>query len=722
MNDVPCDASSYSIDDLTNPPNGTVVTMGFYGEFEYTPNQGFIGSDSFTYTLYENQQVVDQATVHITVTATCSVVAYSDYLDGTDFQTPLYRDAPGVLEDDTVECVPYTVEVGSPPTNGSVTVSDDGAFTYTPAAGFSGIDKFSYEIRDAGQAVMGLGVAKIKVFAPPCAALDDAYSTVADTALAVGASGLLGNDIVSCFDFGSATQLGQAPSSGVATVQADGSFEYVPDPGFVGQDSFIYELYGTLQQSGEEVVASATVVIDVTEVPAPTEPGDTTTTGPGDTEPGDSTTTTQPASEPGVSTTEDGTTSSEPDAPPTVVSGPPSSVPAGGLRIATFNASLSRATAGELVADLSTPDDQQARNVAAILQHTRPDVVLLNEFDYVAGGAAVDSFRSNYLLASQGGLEPLEYPYYFIAPANAGLPSGLDLDNDGTVGGPGDAFGIGEFPGQHGMVMLSRFPILENEVRTFQNLLWASMPGARLPDDPTTPDPNDWYSPDELAVLRLSSKSHWDVPIDFDSHVVHVLASHPTPVFDGPEDRNGLRNADEIAFWADYVAGIDVGWIVDDAGAGGGLDANAEFVIVGDLNSDPLDGDSLPGATDQLLALDQVQDAAPASAGATQAADAQHRANAVHAGDPSLDTADFTDDAIGNLRVDYVLPSDGFAIVNAGVFWPLVTDELARLVATGRWRPPTIDSYGSTWREAGGARLAEPSTRSSKAPARSSSW
>ena len=139
---------------------------------------------------------------------------------------------------------------------------------------------------------MGLGVAKIKVFAPPCAALDDAYSTVADTALAVGASGLLGNDIVSCFDFGSATQLGQAPSSGVATVQADGSFEYVPDPGFVGQDSFIYELYGTLQQSGEEVVASATVVIDVTEVPAPTEPGDTTTTGPGDTEPGDSTTTT----------------------------------------------------------------------------------------------------------------------------------------------------------------------------------------------------------------------------------------------------------------------------------------------------------------------------------------------------------------------------------------------------------------------------------------------
>ena len=117
-------------------------------------------------------------------------------------------------------------------------------------------------------------------------------------------------------------------------------------------------------------------------------------------------------------------------------------------------------------------------------------------------------------------------------------------------------------------------------------------------------------------------------------------------------------------------------------------------MIVGDLNSDPLDGDSLPGATDQLLALDQVQDASPRSAGATEAADAQHRANAVHAGDPSLDTADFTDDAIGNLRVDYVLPSDGFAIVNAGVLWPLVTDELARLVAT---EPLATSNHRLVW-------------------------
>lgn len=109
--------------------------------------------------------------------------------------------------------------------------------------------------------------------------------------------------------------------------------------------------------------------------------------------------------------------------------------------------------------------------------------MLLNEFDYVESGAAVEEFRTNYLAVGHNGAEPIDYPFYYIAPTNTGVPSGL-------------------------------------------------------------------------AVLRLSSKSHWDLPDYVGDRVVHVLAAHPTPpVFDGPEDRNGLRNADEIRFWADYVAG-----------------------------------------------------------------------------------------------------------------------------------------------------------------------
>ena len=226
---------------------------------------------------------------------------------------------------------------------------------------------------------------------------------------------------------------------------------------------------------------------------------------------------------------------------------------------------------------------------------------------------------------AHNGAEPIDYPYSYIAPTNTGVPSGFDLDNDGTVGGPDDAFGFGDFEGQFGMVVLSRFPIVADGVRTFQNLLWTSMPGARLPDDPATPEPADFYSPEELAVLRLSSTSHWDVPVYVDGRIVHVLAAHPTtPVLDGPENRNGLRNADEIRFWADYVAG-DAAWIVDDAGVSGGLTSDSEFVIVGDMNSDPVDGDSVAGATDQLLTINRIQDPAAASEGAVEAAERRAR-------------------------------------------------------------------------------------------------
>src|SRR3546814_10697303 len=99
------------------------------------------------------------------------------------------------------------------------------------------------------------------------------------------------------------------------------------------------------------------------------------------------------------------------------------------------------------------------------------------------------------------------------------------------------------------MAILSKHPIQTDQVRTFQHFLWRDMPGALLPDDPDTAAPADWYSPEELAVLPLSSKSHRDVPVRVGGHTVHVLASHPTPpTFDGAEDRNGRRNPDEIRF------------------------------------------------------------------------------------------------------------------------------------------------------------------------------
>jgi 3-phytase len=362
------------------------------------------------------------------------------------------------------------------------------------------------------------------------------------------------------------------------------------------------------------------------------------------------------------------------------------------VRFATFNASLNRNVEGQLIADLSTPANAQAQTIAEIVQRARPDVLLINEFDFDVDGTALRLFQDNYLSIGQNGARPIHYAYRYTAPSNTGIPSGFDLNNNGVVAGPDDAYGFGFFPGQFGMAVYSKHPILWSKIRTFQHFLWKDMPGALLPDDPATPAPADWYSEEELAVFRLSSKSHWDIPIRIHGDVVHFLVSHPTPpVFDGPEDRNGTRNYDEIRFWADYITPGRTGrYIYDDDGEKGGLKPGSRFVIAGDQNSDPLDGDSIPGAVQQLLDHPLVNTKrTPSSEGAVEASALQGGANLAHRSDPRFDTADFADSAPGNLRADYVLPRKNLRILDSAVFWPLQSDPLFRL--TGVFPFPSSD-------------------------------
>ena len=372
--------------------------------------------------------------------------------------------------------------------------------------------------------------------------------------------------------------------------------------------------------------------------------------------------------------------------------------PRADARFATFNASLNRSNAGDLIVDLRNPTgneprQRQIRNVAEVIQRAAPDVVLINEFDFYPDGLAAELFRDNFLAVSQNGAPAQDYPYYFVAPSNTGIPSGFDLDNSGDTNPAdrgNDAFGFGLFDGQFGMVVYSKHPIDQSNVRTFQHFLWDDMPGARMP--------RGFYSPEEQAILRLSSKSHWDIPIRIGGKTVHFLTSHPTPpVFDGPEDRNGTRNADEIRFFADYVTPGRGGYIYDDAGGRGGLAPNALFVIAGDQNSDPLDGDSIPGAIQQLLDNPRINDRdTPTSAGAIAASELQGGANATHRSDPRFDTADFNDSAPGNLRADYVLPRRNIRIVDSAVFWPVRADPLFRLtgVFDPVWNAPPPNGVG----------------------------
>jgi Endonuclease/Exonuclease/phosphatase family/PEP-CTERM motif len=411
------------------------------------------------------------------------------------------------------------------------------------------------------------------------------------------------------------------------------------------------------------------------------------------------------------------------------------------VRFATFNASLNRDASGQLLGDLVLPNAVdftqnwaggvsalttqqrrvlQAHYVAEVLQKVQADVLLVNEFDFDLGGTptassmpsplgyssnAANLFHDNFLAVGHGGAStgrtasgPLNYSYRYTPNTNTGLASGFDLDNNGSIGGGNDAFGFGNFGGQFGFTIYSSYEIVS--VRSFQTFKWKDMPGNLLTNDPTVGSDNlaNFYSDAERDALRLSSKNHVDVAVRINGQTVHFLAAHPTPpVFDGPEDRNGKRNHDEIRFWKEYINGAS--WIYDDTGSFGGLAAGSKFVIAGDYNADLCDGDSYkvactaantpgvgPNAINQLLADGLVNTSiTPSSAGGTAAAtDPSNNgsANDSHLNDPAFDTADFNDAAPGNLRVDYVLPSANLLATAAGVFWPTRSDADFPLVGT----------------------------------------
>ena len=304
------------------------------------------------------------------------------------------------------------------------------------------------------------------------------------------------------------------------------------------------------------------------------------------------------------------------------------------LRIATYDPGLTREGPGLLLRDIRRADPQVLA-AARVIAAAAPDAILLTGIDWDHDGLALSAFAA---LLDQAG-HPM--PHRFAARPNSGMPTGVDLDGDGRTGGAGDAQGFGQFTGQNGMAVLSRLPL--GPVTDHSAALWRDLPGNLMP--PGVPDGQ-----------RLSSTAHWDVPVLTDAGVLHLLAWSATPpVFDGPEDLNGRRNHDEAAFWLHHLP-------------------PAPFVLLGNPNLDPEDGEGRPEALAALLA--QARD--PQPRGAFQPD--QTGANAGQKGDPALDTAVYDPAGPGNLRVDYAWPAKGLRVTASGVLWPAPDDPLAPAV------------------------------------------
>lgn len=322
------------------------------------------------------------------------------------------------------------------------------------------------------------------------------------------------------------------------------------------------------------------------------------------------------------------------------------------LRVATFDANLSRSVSGDLLEDLSAPGAEDATEVAKVIQQVRPDVLVLTGIDVDAGDDIVDAFNTNYLAVGAQDSGGMTYPYSYTAPSNAGVESGADLDRNGTIGGPGDALGYGDFPGQSSMIIYSKYPIETDKIRDFTSLSWSKMPDNNIPEDVTDL---------ERDMLPLASVSHWDVPIEVDGESVHILASSAADASEGSNAKE--RNQDQVRFWEDYLD-QDTEYITDHRGNRGPLEEGAQFIIAGSLNADPNgNGPADPTAISSLLDSEAVTDPQPARTVASSDVDQEKLPTDPEA---AFHTAPDPTSGSNSYRADYVLPSSDMSVLNSG--------------------------------------------------------
>lgn len=279
------------------------------------------------------------------------------------------------------------------------------------------------------------------------------------------------------------------------------------------------------------------------------------------------------------------------------------------LRVALWHAPFTSDGPGLLLRDVvqhAAPYPGLATEIARM----DADVVVLTRFDYDASG---DTLRAFAALIDRG--------YVFTQPlrSNAGVPTGMDMDGDGRLGEPEDMQAYGHFPGQEALAVLSKWPIDVQAMRHFNDLLWADAPDGLM----SAQDPGQ-------TTQKLSSGGHWVVPIEMSvqgqTHRIAILIGHADPpVFDGPEDRNGRRNRDELLLWDRIIAGTE-----------------HPYIWMGNTNLDPHRGEGYRQAMAGFLR-------------------GQNRY------DPLAGQVTAHWDTPGPMRVSYILPSTDFDVTAAQV-------------------------------------------------------
>ena len=245
----------------TQASSGTAVANAD-GTITYTPNGGFSGTDTFTYTVMDNDGATSNVAT-VTVTVNAFPIATDDPGIVTQLNTAVIVSvlANDSDSDGTLDITSVAIVGGQGPLNGIAVANADGTITYTPTNGFTGNDTFQYTVLDNLGAISNAATVSTRVNAPPVA-VDDL-----DIQIPPGAANAVISVLVNDSDSdgnmmllpGSIVITTQG-TNGTATANPNGTITYTPTIGFTGNDSFQYTVMD--DDGGTSNVATVTIAIN----------------------------------------------------------------------------------------------------------------------------------------------------------------------------------------------------------------------------------------------------------------------------------------------------------------------------------------------------------------------------------------------------------------------------------------------------------------------------
>lgn len=259
-NDVDVDSPVLTPSLVSEPEHGS-LTFREDGSFSYTPDADFYGTDSFVYQVSDGELSSELAVVEIEIQAINDApIAVDDAFQSS--QNALLTITPSQLLQNDIdpEGDPLQIALQTPPEHGEIIVQADGSFLYSPQAGFAGEDQFTYQVTDGQASATATVRLSIAANSQGVQTVNDSYSVDMNSGLSVTADeGVLNNDNFQGQP--AEVQLFRGPTHGQLQLNADGSFEYQPEEGYVGIDSFVYRA-----SSGDQLAPLAVVTLHINAV------------------------------------------------------------------------------------------------------------------------------------------------------------------------------------------------------------------------------------------------------------------------------------------------------------------------------------------------------------------------------------------------------------------------------------------------------------------------